>query len=76
MSSRPVRSHWWPRTLRGRVATIAFLGGMLLAQPPLVFQLANRVEPWILGLPFLYAYLSVIYAALLALLLMIWRWRL
>lgn len=73
---RPVRSHWFPRTRRGWVALVAFLGGMALAQPPVVFVFANRTEPWILGLPFLYAYLTAIYAGLIGVLLVVWRWRL
>ena len=57
----PRRSHYLPRTRRGRIATIAFLAAMLLAQPPIVHGLMNRVEPWILGMPFLFAYLLVVY---------------
>jgi hypothetical protein len=49
---------------------------MALAQPPIVFAVANRIEPWVLGMPFLYAYLTAVYAGLLALLLLTWRWRL
>lgn len=41
---------------------------MLLAQPPMVHALADRIEPWILGLPFLYAYLLTVYVALIAVL--------
>jgi hypothetical protein len=41
---------------------------MALAQPPLVYLVANRVEPWVLGLPFLYAYLLAVYCALIGVL--------
>lgn len=63
------RSHWWPRTRDGRRATIAFLLLFLLAQPPAVYLLANRIEPRILGMPFLYVYLLVLYCALIGTLL-------
>lgn len=49
---------------------------MALAQPPIVHTMANRVEPWVLGLPFLYAYLLVVYCALIAVLLWALRRRL
>ena len=73
---KPIRSHWRPRTRRGWIALCAFVGGLLLAQPPIVFSFANRTEPWVLGIPFLYAYLTVIYTGLIAVLLLVWRWRL
>lgn len=50
-----------------------FLSLFALTQPPFVYTLANRVEPWVLGLPFLYAYLLVIYFALIGVL--IWARR-
>jgi hypothetical protein len=62
------RSHYLPRTRGGRVAAITFIALFLLAEPPLVFLLANRIEPMLLGMPFLYVYLLVIYAALIAVL--------
>jgi len=55
---------------------VSFLGALGLAQPPVVFAVANRIEPLVLGVPFLYAYLTGVYAVLLALLLLVWRWRL
>lgn len=66
--NQPVRSHWIPRTPTGRLATALFLLLMALAQPPLVYVLANRIEPWILGAPFLYAYLFFVYVAMIAVL--------
>ena len=50
------------------MAAIAFLGLLALTQPPLVFLLANRIQPWILGVPFLYAYLFIVYLAMIAVL--------
>lgn len=49
---------------------------MALAQPPLVFWLANRVEPLIVGMPFLYAWLLVLYVAMIGVLLRAYRQRL
>jgi hypothetical protein len=63
-----MRSHWWPRTREGRISLIVFLVLFLLAEPPAVFLIGNRIEPRILGMPFLYAYLLLIYSALIAVL--------
>ena len=63
------RSHWWPRTRDGRIAVILFLVLFALAQPPFVHGFANRIEPRILSMPFLYVYLLVLYIALIAVLL-------
>ena len=68
------RSHFLPRTRDGWFALILFLALFALVEPPLVYLLANRVEPWVLGFPFLYTYLLVVYTALIAVL--IWcLWR-
>ncbi len=67
------RSHYLPRTWAGRVAAFAFLACMALAQPPIVHGLADRIEPWILGMPFLFAYLLAVYLLLIAIL--IWTAR-
>ena len=67
------RSHYLPRTSNGRIAVVLFLALSALAQPPVVHSLVNRVEPWILGLPFLYAWLLGVYTALICVLL--WAWR-
>jgi hypothetical protein len=69
-------SHLWPRTRAGRAATIAFLVLTSLAQWPFVFRFANRVEPWVLGVPFLYAYLFFVYVALIGVLLWVWKRKL
>ena len=63
------RSHYLPRTPTGWIAVILFAGLMILAEPPMVNSVANRIDPWILGLPFLYAYLLIIYVALIGVLL-------
>ena len=69
----PRRSHYSPRTRRGLIATIAFIAAMLLAQPPVVHGLMNRIEPWILGMPFLFAYLLVVY--FLGIAVLVWALR-
>jgi len=67
------RSHWLPRTREGWTAVLAFLALMALAQPPVVHRVVNRIEPWVLGVPFLYAYLTVVYGALIVVL--VWAMR-
>lgn len=68
MTDRDGSSHYVPRSRPGRLAVVLFLVLMALAQPPLVHGAANRLEPWIAGLPFLFAYLLVVYLALIGLL--------
>lgn len=67
------RSHFLPRTRNGRIATIAFIVAMALAQPPIVHGLVNRIEPWVLGMPFLFAYLLAAY--LIGIAVLIWAYR-
>jgi len=67
------QSHYLPRTRDGWIAVIAFLLLMALAQPPVVHRLVNRVEPWILGMPFLYVWLMAVYFALIGVLLWVQR---
>ncbi len=67
------RSHYLPRTPAGWIATVAFLAGMALAQPPVVHGWANRIEPWYLGMPFLFTYLLVVYLFMIGVL--IWTER-
>ena len=69
----PPRSHYAPRTRNGRIATIAFIAAMALAQPPIVHGLMNRTEPLILGTPFLFAYLFGAYCLMIAVL--VWTLR-
>ena len=63
------QSHYRPRSRDGWIAVLAFLALMALAQPPVVHRLVNRIEPWVLGLPFLYAWLLFVYVALIGVLL-------
>jgi len=63
------RSHYLPRSRNGWIALGLFIFLMILVEPPVVHSLANRVEPWILGVPFLYAYLFVLYSLLIGVLL-------
>lgn len=65
---KPPRSHYLPRTRTGRIAAVLLLVTMALAQPPVVHGLANRIEPWILGMPFLFVYLLAVYVAIIAVL--------
>jgi hypothetical protein len=58
-----------PRSRDGWIAVVAFLALMALAQPPVVHRLANRIEPWVLGMPFLYAWLLGVYVAMIGVLL-------
>lgn len=67
------RSHLVPRTRDGWIATVAFLLVLALAMPPVTHTLLNRLEPVVLGLPFLYAMLLAIYCALVGIL--IWTYR-
>lgn len=52
---------------------MAFLAGMALAQPPIVHSWANRIEPWVLGMPFLFAYLLGVYILMIGVL--VWTQR-
>ena len=70
---RGPRSHYLPRTRVGRVATVTLLACMALSQPPVVHGLANRTEPWIFGMPFLFTYLLAVYVATIAVL--IWTMK-
>ena len=67
------RSHYLPRTREGWIGVILFLLLFALVEPPFVNTLANRVEPWVFGVPFLYAYLLVLYFALIGVLVWVMR---
>lgn len=68
-AARPARTtHLRPRTRTGRAALVIFLGLFALTQPPVVHGLADRIEPMILGMPFLYAYLLGLYLLLVGVL--------
>ncbi len=66
-------SHFRPRSRVGWAVLLCFLALFAMTQPPAVHSLANRVEPWILGLPFLYAYLLGLYVLLIGVL--VWAMR-
>lgn len=68
-----VPSHWRPRTPEGRRALVTFLAVFALGQPPVVWLLANHIEPRVLGMPFLYAWLLAVYVALAVVLVRTWR---
>ena len=63
------RSHLRPRTRAGWTAVLTFLLLFALTQPPFVHGIANRIQPWILGMPFLYVYLLAAYVLLIGVLL-------
>lgn len=52
---------------------MAFLLLFALAMPPVTHTVLDRVEPWILGMPFLYVALLTVYVALIGVL--IWAYR-
>ena len=62
------RSHYIPRTRSGWIAAVLLLGCIALSQPPVVHVFANRIEPWILGMPFLFIYLLGVYVVTIAVL--------
>jgi hypothetical protein len=69
---RRFASHLWPRTRAGRRALLGFLFFLVLAQPPVVL-VANRIEPRIAALPFLYVWLLVAYLGMIGALVYAWR---
>ena len=73
MNEPPRPSRFLPRTRDGWIAAVAFAAVFLLAMPPVSHTLLNRIEPSVLGLPFLYVALFVVYVVLIAVL--IWAYR-
>ena len=67
-----IRSHYRPRTWRGWFFLVYFVVTFALTQWPFIGW-ANRIDPLVFGLPFLYAYLCLVYVAILAGLLMLLR---
>jgi hypothetical protein len=63
------RSHYRPRTRDGWIATVAFVLLFALCMPPVTHTLLDRVDPWMLGVPFFYSALFLIYVALIGVLL-------
>ena len=70
-----IPSHLRPRSARGWFIIAYFVALFALTQWPFLAW-ANRIEPLVFGLPFLYAYLSIDYALMLVGLWLLWRWRL
>jgi len=70
---RSARRAFLPRSRTGWQALFLMLGLFLLAEPPIVYLAANRIRPWLLGMPFLFAWLLFVYAALLVML--VWARR-
>jgi len=64
---REFASHLVPRSGEGKLLLAAFLALFLLAEWPLL-SLVNRVEPTWFGVPFLFAYLFVVYVLLIVVL--------
>jgi len=60
-------SHYMPRTRTGRTVAGLYLALLLGAEWPLL-PLANRIDPTVAGMPFLFVYLGVIYTVKVALL--------
>jgi hypothetical protein len=67
------RSHLIPRTRDGWIATVVFLVIFALAMPPFTHTVWDRLYPTILGMPFFYAVLLLLYLALIGVL--IWAYR-
>jgi hypothetical protein len=67
------RSHLVPRTRDGRIALVVFVAIFLLAMPPVTHTLLDRIEPTVLGVPFLFVSLLAIYTALIGVL--VWALR-
>lgn len=68
MSPHGYKSHFIPRTREGWTATAAFLVLFALCMPPFTHTVLNRIEPTVLGVPFFYAALLVIYGLLIGVL--------
>lgn len=62
------KSHFVPRSRRGRTVALVIVCLFLLIGWP-VLPLANRIEPFVVGMPFLYFYLLVIYIGMIAVML-------
>lgn len=66
-------THLRPRTRDGWIALVAFVALFVLAMPPVTHTLLDRVQPWILGWPFFFAALLVVYSVLVGVL--VWAYR-
>ena len=59
------KNHLIPRSRKGKLVTLTVLCLYLLIQWP-ILRFANRIEPFVLGMPFLYFYLLLIYFCIIA----------
>ena len=73
MDRRPPRSHFIPRTRAGRTSVVVFMLLYALCMPPVTHTVLNRVEPTVLGLPFFWVALLVVYTLLIAVLIRAYR---
>ena len=69
-----IRNHYLPRTSTGKKVVLAFVLSIILSQPPVVFMIDEKFQgDWLLGFPFLYSYLTIIYFSQIGIL--IWALR-
>lgn len=73
MSAPGPPSHFVPRTRTGRVCTVTFLALFVLCMPPVTHTVLNRIEPVVLGVPFLWLSLLVVYVLLIGVLIRTYR---
>lgn len=66
-------SHFLPRTRTGRVTTVTFLLLFALCMPPVTHTVLNRIEPVMLGVPFIWLSLLVVYVLLIGVLIRAYR---
>ena len=69
MNEHRRRSHFIPRTRDGWIASGTFVLRFLLAVPPVTHVFLNRIEPTVVGVPFFFVALLVVYLALIGVLL-------
>ncbi len=62
-------SHLVPRTRAGRVASVLWLALFLCSMPPITHAVLDRPGQWVLGVPFFFASLLVVYTGLIVILL-------
>ena len=69
MNEHRRRSHFIPRTRDGWIASGTFVLLFLLAVPPVTHVFLKRIEPTVVGVPFFFVALLVVYLALIGVLL-------
>ena len=73
MTPTRFRSHWIPRTTRGKVATVLYVALFALAMPPVTHVVFDRPGQWVVGVPFFFFALLIVYSVLIGVL--IWAYR-